>query len=93
MNTRDRSQRPRARPDVVFRQLDEEWVIFDPAANRLHALNLTAALVWSHCSGELSVLQIADEVGAAFDPPKTGTEITDDVTAAVERFREEGLLA
>lgn len=78
---------------MVFRQLDDEWVIFDPSADRLHALNLTAALVWSHCTGELAVPEIAHAVGGAFEPPKGGNEIVTDVEATIARFRQEGLLA
>ncbi len=85
--------RPTARQDVVFRQLDDDWVIFDPAADRLHSLNLTAALVWSHLTGDLAVAEIADAVGASFDPPVEGNAIVRDVHAVLQRFREEGLLA
>jgi hypothetical protein len=84
--------RPQTRDDVVFRQLDEEWVIFDPSTDRLHALNLSAALVWTHCTGELDVRQIAAAVADAFDPPMSVTEVLADVEAAVARFRSEGLL-
>lgn len=85
--------RPAARDDVVFRQLDDDWVIFDPKADKLHALNLTAALVWAHLAGQLAIEEIAAEVGAAFDPPRGGAEILDDVRAAVRQFHEQGLLA
>lgn len=85
--------RPRARDDVVFRQLDEEWVIFDPAADRLHALNLTAALVWTHCTGEFDASEIAAAVGGAFDPPVDGAAVLPDVQATLTRFGDEGLLA
>ncbi len=85
--------RPTARQDVVFRQLDDDWVIFDPVADRLHSLNLTAALIWSHLTGELAVDEIADAVGASFDPPVEGSAIVHDVRTVLERFREEGLLA
>lgn len=81
------------RDDVVFRQLDTDWVIFDPGADRLHSLNLTAALIWSHLTGEAELDEIADQVGAAFEPPVAGTEILADVRATVQRFRDEGLLA
>jgi len=87
------AERPLARDDVVFRQLDQEWVVFDPSADRLHALNLTAALVWTHCTGEFSVGEIAAEVGAAFNPPVPGENALADVEAVIARFRKEGLLA
>ena len=85
--------RPRTRDDLVFRPLDDEWVVFDPAADKLHAMNLTAALVWSHCTGDATLEEIAAAVGEAFDPPVEGPTILGDVREAVERFRAEGLLA
>lgn len=84
---------PRGRDDVVFRQLDDEWVIYDPAADRLHVLNLTAALVWSHCTGEYGVREIAEAVGKAFDPPVAGERIREDVESALRTLQSEGLLA
>lgn len=86
-------ERPRARDDVVFRALDDEWVLYDPRADRLHVLNLTAALVWAYCGGEQDVSGIADAVGSAFTPPRSGAEVTDDVAAALARFEDEGLFA
>jgi hypothetical protein len=93
MTTTPSGERPRGRDDVVFRQLDDEWVLFDPQTDRLHALNLTAALVWSHCTGQLDAGAIADAVGESFDPPVAGGDVVADVQATLERFREEGLFA
>lgn len=87
----DRSEpasRPRARPDVVFRRVGGDWLLFDPRAGRIHVLNLTAALVWSFCTGESTPQEIADEVGAAFG----GEPAMGPVAEALERFRVEGLL-
>jgi PqqD family protein of HPr-rel-A system len=82
---------PLAREDVLFRQVDDEWVVFDPAANELHVLNLSAALVWSHCTGDLTPTQIAEALGTAYQIEKE--RATADVEAALSRFREAGLLA
>jgi hypothetical protein len=82
----------RGRRDVLFRQLDDEWVLFDPASDRLHTLNLTAALVWSHLDGALDEEEIAREVGAAFEPPVSGPAVAADVREVLRRFRAEGLL-
>jgi hypothetical protein len=84
--------RPRTRDGLVFRPLDEEWVVFDPVADKLHALNLTAALVWTHCTGDATLDEIAAAVGEVFEPAVEGTAILSDVREAVERFRAEGLL-
>ena len=77
----------------MFRQLDDEWVLFDPQADRVHALNLTAALVWSHCTGERDAAAIAAAVGGSFDPPLASADILADVEATILRLREEGLFA
>ena len=83
---------PVAREDVVFRPLADEWVLFDPTEHRLHVLNLTAALVWTHCDGTLDLDGLAAEVGGAFDDPPPADEIVREVKEALERFRGEGLL-
>lgn len=82
---------PRARDDVLFRELDDEWVVFDPGANQLHVLNLPAAIVWTHCTGELGAGEIAEALQEAFGID--GEEARADVAAALERFSEAGLLA
>lgn len=88
----DTASRPRARDDVLFRQLADEWVLFDPASNRLHALNLSAALVWTYLDGTRDVDALAREVAAAFAKPPDPGQVRGDVEAALERFRAEGLL-
>ena len=83
---------PKSRADVIFRPLDDSWVLFDPQAEQLHVLNLSAALVWAFMDGENSPEAIAEVVGAAFNPPQTGAQVLTDVRATLERFREAGLL-
>jgi len=85
-------EHPVPRDDLVFRQLDEEWVVFDPLANTLHVLNLAAALVWTHCDGQRSVTEIVEAVRSAFGEVPAGTDLDRDVTATLASFRELGLL-
>ncbi len=92
MNTDPIPGRPLAREDVLFRQLDDQWVIFDPVTDRLHALNLSAALVWTACTGERRIDEIVDDVAESFDPPVDRERTLGEVTEAIERFREQGLL-
>jgi hypothetical protein len=92
MQTTQLKELPKGRADVIFRPLDDSWVLFDPRADQLHVLNLSAALVWTHLDGETSVEGIADAVGAAFTPPMAGSRAQADVEAVVERFRAAGLL-
>ncbi len=83
----------RRRDDLVFRQLDDEWVVFDSATNKLHTLNLTAALVWTELTGDAGEEDIVTAVAEAFGRPATVDEVRDDIRAAIQRFRDEGLLA
>lgn len=84
--------RPRSRDDVVFRELGDEWVLFDPDAHRLHVLNLTAALVWSRCSGEYAPEEIVRYVRNSFSEPPSEEEVDEDVRKALREFASEGLL-
>ena len=78
---------------MVFRQLDEEWVLFDPVANRLHVLNLAASLVWANCDGKKTDDEISVAVRDAFSSSDAPADIAADVGKTLSRFREEGLLA
>lgn len=84
--------RPRSRDDVVFRELADDWVLFDPDSRRLHVLNLTAALVWSHCTGEHGVDEITRRVRRAFDDPPDPEDVAEDVREALRSFVRQGLL-
>ena len=84
--------RPMSRDGLIFRQLDDSWVIYDPDAERLHTLNLTAALVWSHLDGTHDGKAIVREVAAAFEPPATADDIVGEVGDVIDSFRAEGLL-
>ena len=83
---------PVAREDVVFRQLGDEWVLFDPVAYRLHVLNLTAAMVWTHCDGSYDVSGLVKELESAFDAPPSHEQLAAEVEDVLAGFRKEQLL-
>ncbi len=89
---RDPTDRPQIRDDVVFRQLKHEWVVLDPVADRVHVLNLTAALVWTACDGTSTLEEIADQVHDAFEGRVEHASVRTDVEAALANLRSEGLL-
>lgn len=86
------SETPRGREDVVFRQLADDWVLFDPKANQIHVLNLSAALVWTACTGEASFDQIVEEVAGSYPDAPTERQVKEDVDNALARFSSEGLI-
>lgn len=85
--------RPKAREDTVFREVGGEWVVYDPRGRMLHGLNLTAALVWSLCSGEHDLDGIVDGVRSALASAPDRETVRRDVVRVLEELREAGLLA
>ena len=87
------ADKPKIRGDLVFRQLDEEWVLYDPSGELLHVLNGSAAVAWLYCSGDMSVAEIVDAVSEAFGNPAPREEIEADVVKTLDEFASKGMLA
>jgi len=83
---------PRGRPDVVFRSVAGDWVLYDPRTQDLHVLNVTAAAVWACCDGTLDSSAIAREVAEHLEGAPSPDEVRADVDRALDRFRADGLL-
>lgn len=47
------------RDGLIVRELDDETLIYDRERDEAHCLNRTAAFIWKHCDGQLSVAEIA----------------------------------
>jgi Coenzyme PQQ synthesis protein D (PqqD) len=93
MNTVDPSHNADSlarRSDVEWVEVDEEAVLYDPAAHMLHRLNESATAVWAACDGRSSsemIIRAIEDVYAA-----EGCAIAGDVPAVIKRFRRLGLL-
>jgi hypothetical protein len=85
-------QWPRARTDLLFRQLDDEWVVFDPVGKRMHVLNETASLIWRQLDGQKSLEQVVDVLCQACEPPASPERVARDVDELTRKFLAEGLL-
>ena len=62
----DGAEPPARRSDVEWVVLDGETVLYDPKANMMHWLNVSAAAVWDACDGTASVDQIVGAIEAEF---------------------------
>lgn len=83
--------RPTQRDDVVFRELSGDWVLFDPETQRLHILNLAAALVWTFCDGTRNLEGLADELSGAFESSPPREEVVEQAREALAQLHREGL--
>lgn len=90
--TDDAHPTPKVRDELVFRSLDDEWVVYDPHGQQLHVMNRTAAIVWLCCTGELTLDDIAGQVSRAFDDQVPLDQVERDVTRVLDEFAEKGLL-
>jgi hypothetical protein len=80
---------PRRVEGLEIHDVDEGWVVYDGANNRVHHLNASAVAVLELCDGELTVAEIARLVGRAFG---TAGPPADDVVACVAALRTESLV-
>ena len=61
---------PKARAnDLVVQEITDEVLIYDIISNEAHCLNKTAAFVWSRCSGDASIADIARSIEKEFGHP------------------------
>jgi len=81
---------PTLRDDVLFRELADGCVLYDPENEKVHSLNLTAGFVWCLMDGTRSLTAIADELRATCDAE--GADVLRDVVKTAERFARQGLL-
>lgn len=83
-------ERPWAREDIVFREVEDEAVILDPESGSMHSLTKTAALIWKMCDGRHSLEDIVRKVLEMFEAEPS--EVRRDVEGTIRRFAELGLL-
>jgi hypothetical protein len=76
-------------PDIEIREVSDGCVAYDPARDRLHYLNLTAALLLESCDGNIPARELPELLAAAYrlDAPPVA-----EVESCLTRLLEEGLL-
>lgn len=82
--------KPRTRGEVLCREVDDGFILYDPRTQKIHSLNASAAYVWDCLDGRQSLAEIAGSLGEF--PGAGGRDLLKDVLDAVEGFRREGLL-
>jgi carotenoid cleavage dioxygenase-like enzyme len=79
----------RRRQDLMSRVVNDEILILDRAAGRVHRFNPTATYIWHACDG-LSASEIAVRMAQDFDvAPEM---VLDDINATLSDFRRLGLV-
>jgi PqqD family protein of HPr-rel-A system len=83
-------QKPMKRPDVLYRKMDDEGVLYDPKTTIVHVLNATSELIWKYCDGKHDARQIVEEILKKYKVERKKAE--SDVDETLRQFRELELL-
>jgi PqqD family protein of HPr-rel-A system len=82
--------RPRRAPDIVTSEVLDELVAYAPASSQAVSLNASARAIWELCDGTRTVDEICAELSE--EAGVTAEALRGDVTDALARFRELGLV-
>ena len=83
-------ERPRSRDDLIYRHVDDDFVVYDPVTDRTSLLNVSAAVFLDLCDGTRTLGEIASAVADVF--PAEGEDLEEDVTSTLKDFVAKGLI-
>ena len=81
---------PERRSDLIFREIEGEFVVYSPSGDRSALLNPTAAMVLELCDGSRTPGEIAAKISESFSVPPE--EVLRDVEAALAKLSENEFL-
>jgi len=81
---------PKVRENLMFKEMDDGAIIYEPEKEICYSLNVTAAYIWSLCDGKNSIENMIASVKSYFtsftvEPESAIQEVIDD-------FRKNDLL-
>lgn len=75
---------------LIQHDMDDEVLVYDPAIDRTHRLNISASRIWELCDGTRSLEEIARVLTEQFEVDfETALQ---DTRAVMEQLKEEQLL-
>ncbi len=81
---------PNRAPGLLRATVDDEQIVHDPAQQRTHRLNPTAALVLDRCDGTTAVDAVCAALAAEFAVPPS--QLAAEVAAVLDDFARNGLV-
>ena len=81
---------PRARSDVLYRELADGGLIYDSVSKQVHHLNETAARVWQACQRGDEIQEMVEELVQNYSVDRH--EARTDVEATLQCLKAGGLL-
>ena len=90
MNKPGFSYKPIARKDLLFRELEDGGVVYEPTSEAIHSLNSSAAYIWVLCNGNHSLKNISNSIQKDFKEFKS--DPFKEVQKIIIKFHQLGLL-
>lgn len=75
---------PSREPDIVWRRVGDELVIYHKQSRNVHILNRTAMEIWMLCDGKHNVENIAAALSGMYNT--SGEELKADVASIIADF-------
>jgi len=83
--------RPLKNPEVLFKELGSEAVLYHPGRHTTHLLNRTARTIWELCDGHHSSIEIEEALRTRFNVPASRS-LRQDLEVTLRDFLEKGLV-
>lgn len=78
------SEQPRRREDLIFRQIDDDFVVYDPVSDTTTLLNVSSAAVLDLCDGSRTLDDMTQDVAKAFQVEPDAVRV--DVQSSLDDF-------
>ena len=82
--------RPKLRDDLIFREIEEDFVVYDPVTDQTTLLNISAAAVLDLCDGARTLDDITTEIGRLFQSEREA--VGQEVERVLQGMASRGLL-
>ena len=92
MDLLDKNYKPKAKTDIIVKNVDEEKVLFNPANSFIHVLNKTAYPVWKLADGTNTIETIIQKLSEMYKNSKENFNIEEDVLRVLTEFNNQDLL-
>ena len=76
---------PKLRDDLIVREVDQDYVVYDPVSDSTALLNPTAAMILTQCDGATSVQEIRASIEETFGLEEGA--VANDIERILEEFR------
>ena len=84
-------EKPIRKSDITAKDIGRETLLFSSDQKILHVLNSTAKLIWDHCDGNHSLVELEQALRSSFSVPPDH-DAAADIEKTLEIFVSKGLI-